>query len=366
MGTDQPSDTNTRHGLHWALVVLAVGAVFAVGLPMALSAPGPGAATTPALPLVPSLAQAHPVPANSAAPATIVDPTVSQPDPAVVWDPATQRYRMYTTKQRFGNVPEWEAATPLGPWTFVGDALPKLPVGTQADDFRVWAPEVADINGIWTMWGSAAVTGHPALCLYRATARTAAGPFVVDPRPVFPCAVNRYGNIDPQMVESGGDWWLIYKPDLNAIGLPTQLDALQLGADGLPTGSVHVLLTSSLPWERGLVEAPGMVLDPVTKQWWVTYSGGQASADYEIAAAPCATVAGPCDQRKLVHLVSTNAQGSGPGEQKVFVDIEGGVWMTYSTTGAAGGPVVLRPAALVRLGFTAAGTPYVAKANQPG
>jgi hypothetical protein len=298
---------------------------------------------------------AAPARASVTAPARISDPTVTQPDPAITWDPASKVYRMYTSATLYGFVPEWKSSTLTGPWTFVRDALP-VRSAWAIYDFTNWAPEVANVNGVWTMWGSAAMGS--AFCLYRATAKTAAGPFVPDPR-LMPCDVAITGDIDPTMVHFSGQWWLIYKTNGNGAGVPDTFVSIRIGSDGWITGPSHVVMTATEPWEAGMIEAPSMVDN--NGQWWVVFSAGDpfiASPTYHVAAAPCEGPTGPCNINSVVSLVTTNAQGSGPGEQSVFTDARGQTWLAYNPSGFWV-HVNPRPLALARLGFDIHGTPYV-------
>jgi hypothetical protein len=303
--------------------------------------------------------------ADPSAPATIVDPDVSRPDPFVMWDPVVQRFRMYTTNAQLLHVPMWLSDKVTGPWERAGEGLPVLP-DWASDDFRVWAPEVAFINGLWTMWGSAGVKDTPSLCLFRATAAAPAGPFVVDGAPPRLCDISAGGTIDSHMTEDeAGTWWLSFKPNLNVYGVRTRLDSVQLDADGLPTGPVRTLIEASEPWMHDMIESPSFVKDPERNQWWLFFSAGFFAGEtpnYRIAGVPCDEPRGPCSVQGLVTLVVTNNQGTGPGELSAFTDRDGAIWMSYNP--AAPFVPTVRPLAVVRLAFDDAGVPYVARSDQ--
>jgi beta-xylosidase len=305
--------------------------------------------------------------ADPAAPGLILDPAVMRADPSVTWDPENKEYRLYTTQLWNANVPTWVSDRVEGPWEWGGDALPTPPEWA-SNDFRLWTPEVANVNGVWTLWASAGVKDSKASCLYRATGPSAAGPFVVDPGPPRWCDVSVGGAIDPQLVrDDDGVWWLVYKVNRNVLDQRTALASLRLGSDGLPTGADHTLLEADQPWEHDLIEAPGFIRDPVTHAWWLTFSGGKLEPDgttnYQVSAVPCAAPAGPCSGQSRVPLLASNPQGAGPGEQSVFVDTDGGTWMSYNPVAPFVAPDK-RPLALVRIGFDAAGAPYVAAPRQ--
>ena len=284
-----------------------------------------------------------------------------------VWDPQRHEYVMVTSATLYGQVPLWTAPALTGPWAYAGEALPHLPTWA-SNPFMTWKPALADINGTWTLWGSAGVTATESLCLYRATAPTPTGPFTVDPvvGPGTGCPVAQGGNIDPTPIQDrSGQWWLTYKFNGNVVGQPTVLRSVQLGSDGRPTGPVHDLLTSDLPWEAGLIEAPSFVLNPDTNLWWLTFSAGDfgAGRTYQVVAVPCYGLGGPCVEGYLTHLVAANAQGQEPGEQSVAVGRDTSRWLLYNPAGPFADPA-LRPLAVARLGFDAAGVPYLGDPGQ--
>ena len=187
-------------------------------------------------------------PAPASTPALVVDPTVTRADPAIIWDAQSRVYRMYATETWFAHTPEWQSSKVTGPWKYVGEALPALPTWHGAP-FTTWAPEVEDVNGVWTMWESTADT-QGNFCLFRATARTAVGPFAVDPRRV-PCDAGTNGEIDPSMVQISGQWWLLDKTNGNGVGKPTTFLSQPIGPDGMPYGPRFTLLTSDQPGRWG-------------------------------------------------------------------------------------------------------------------
>ncbi len=299
-----------------------------------------------------------PPPASANAPGLVVDPTVTRADPAIIWDPEFRVYRMYNTETVFAYAPEWQSLKVTGPWTYVGDALLALPAW-RGPLFTTWAPEVQDVAGVWTMWGSTEDT-QGNLCLFRATARTAAGPFVVDPRRV-PCDPTTNGEIDPTLVESAGQWWLVDKTNGNGVGKPTTFLSQRIGPDGMPTGPTFTLLTSDQPWEQGMIEAPSLIQSPSRKQWWLVFSAGSfdpQNPTYQIYAIPCAGPEGPCRIADVVKLVGRSPQGAAPGEEYAFRGPDGQAWIAYNPDGFFVAPT-LRPLALVKLDFDDLGTPYV-------
>ncbi len=299
--------------------------------------------------------------ASGFAPALVLDPTVNHADPSVLWDPTAHVYRMYATASwADGPVPEYVSDRVTGPWRDAGNVLTALP-SWEGVGFKTWAPEVADINGVWTLWGSTsdgtAGPGQAKVCLYRATAPSAAGPFVVDPVRA-PCDLPLGGDIDPTPVKVGDQWWLMEKADANSVNLPTVFLSQRIGSDGELTGPRYAVLAADLPWEDGLIEAPNFVESP-DHQWWLVFSGGSfypTDPTYRIAAVPCAGPEGGCNEFGLTFLVGGNQQGSAPGEQEAFVDKNGQWWLAYNPAGPLSPS---RPLALVELNFDARGIPYV-------
>jgi hypothetical protein len=340
------------------------------------------AVVTAVLGLAPQTATAGPVPAitypplttlqpaNPAAPARIIDPTLTRPDPSITWDPVHRDYVMYTSSTIYATVPMWTAPSVTGPWTWAGNALPTLPPWVVRGEPDVWKPSVAYIDGAWTLWGSAVMGGSNSLCLYRATGPGPLGPFTVDTDPaVSPanfCPVAVGGDIDPKATQArDGTWWLSWKYNANVTGQETSLLSVRLGPNGEPTGPVSTLVNANQPWEVGMVESPSFVQDEATGTWWLTLSGGDFGTpnSYQIAAIPCASLGGPCYDAYTVHLISTNSQGVGPGEQSAFTEPDGAMWILYNPSGPFVDPG-LRPLAVVRLGFSMDGLPYVGDPNQ--
>ncbi len=297
-------------------------------------------------------------PASADAPGLVVDPSITRADPSITWDPTSGVYRLYATETWFANVPEWQSSKVTGPWRYVGDALPSLPSWHGAP-FTTWAPEVRDVDGVWTLWAS---TADPQgnFCLFRATAEAPAGPFAVDPRRV-PCDADTNGDIDPSMVKVSGQWWLLDKTNANAVHQPTTFFSQRIGADGMPEGPRLTLLSSDQPWESGMIEAPNLIQAPRTGQWWLIFSAGGLDPNaptYQVYAAPCQGVQGSCRSSDAVRLLARNAQGLAPGEEYAFDAVGGQAWIAYNP-GAYFAAPINRPLALVKLDFDDQGSPYV-------
>jgi arabinan endo-1,5-alpha-L-arabinosidase len=301
-----------------------------------------------------------PRPASPNTPALVIEPNLTRGDPAILWDPVSHLYRLYATETWFAFVPMWVAKKITGPWHYTGNVLPALPAW-HGQYFSLWAPEVHEVNGVWTLWASQDdVQGNK--CMFRATAKSPAGPFKVDPRRV-PCDTALNGDIDPTPEFIDGQWWFMYKTNANnpMVHQPTTIFSQRIGADGMPYGPRVALLTSTQPWEGGLVESPNFVQDPGSKQWWLVFSSGRfdkSDPTYQIYTVPCDGPAGPCHIDRVVLLVRKNAQGLAPGEQFAFTAPDGQAWVAYNPDGPFLPPGI-RPLALVKLDWDAQGEPYV-------
>jgi hypothetical protein len=163
------------------------------------------------------------------------------------------------------------------------------------------------------------------------------------------------------MVRVNGEWWLLCKTDGDAVGQPTTFLSQRIGRDGLPYGPRFTLLTADQGWESGTIEAPNLIQNPGTGQWWLVFSAGNfdpGRPTYGIVTAPCDGPQGPCHIESVIHLVSRNFQGAAPGEEYAFVDPTGQIWIAYNPGGPFD-PPNLRPLALVKLEFDTQGQPYV-------
>jgi hypothetical protein len=94
--------------------------------------------------------------------------------------------------------------------------------------------------------------------------------------------------------------------------------------------------------------------------YWLVFSGNwYDSTSYGIGVAACQSPFGPCSDPDPGPLVGSNQQGAGPGESSLFRDGHS-VYLLYNPFRANDpGPVLPRPVAMARLGFTPKG-PYVA------
>ena len=145
-------------------------------------------------------------------------------------------------------------------------------------------------------------------------------------------------------------------PDQNGV---TGIYAQDLSADGrVLLGQPVKIFAPSEPWEGTIAEAPDMI-----EAWgiyWLFFSGNwYYSTSYGIGVAACQSPFGPCSDSDPAPFIGTNQQGQGPGEESLFRD-GSNVYLLYNPFRANDpGPVISRPVAMTRLGFTPQG-PYLA------
>jgi hypothetical protein len=83
------------------------------------------------------------------------------------------------------------------------------------------------------------------------------------------------------------------------------------------------------------------------------------STSYGIGVAECQSPFGPCADNYPQPFLGSNRQGVGPGEESLFAD-GNDVYLLYNPFKANDpGPVIPRPVAMTRLGFSPEG-PYLA------
>lgn len=355
-----------RRGLRWTALA-AVPLTLVAGIILVT----PGSAD-------PSIPQ-PPYTATPAAPGTAVIPMqrIDLPDPMMV--AAGGRYHVYLSTA-FGDrsradVPQLVGAP--GQWSVAPDALPVLPAwaAPRRRGGRVWDPYVQRIGGRYLLYFSATVLGpgRPTHCLGVARSADATGPFVPVSGPPLMCQLARGGDIDVQpFYDPGGPdgsrhpWYVIWKSDDNNLvpAQPTAIWSAPLSDDGLRvTGPGRIIFHPDLPWEHGVTEAPQMVRSPDGRVWLFFSAGrGFATADYAIGVALCDGPLGGCHDFAPAPLVATNSQGSGPGEETVFVAADHSYWLLYNPWHTGLIYMLFRPAEGVRIGWGVTG-PYVAEAG---
>jgi beta-xylosidase len=248
-------------------------------------------------------------------------------------------------------------------WNQVTDAMPVLP--KWAEQGFTWAPDVQQFGSSYVMYFTAGVQANGRQCIGIATGSSPIGPFTATNAP-FICQLSMGGSIDPRVFTdpSTGTNWMLWKSDQNANGAttPTTLWSQQLSANGQTlVGTPSVLMRPDESWQGTIVEAPDMVESGGS--YWLTYSANWfTQADYSIGVARCYGPAGPCADFSSQPFIATNAQGSGPGEPSFFEE-SGAVWMLYTPVRALPW-VTQRPIDITRIGFGPLG-PYLGYGGPP-
>ncbi len=301
-----------------------------------------------------------PTVADPATPGTTIVSGADQPDPFMI--DQGNRYYLFTSQvQGAANVPVL-VGKKIGQWGPLTDALPDLPAW--AAPGYTWAPDVHRFGHDYILYFTAMVKGsNPFMeCIGDAISTKLAGPYISAPVP-FICQNTMGGSIDPRtFVDADGTTYLLWKSDENSIAgstANTNVFSQRLSANGLSLlGQPVRIFGPDEPWQGHIVEAPDLVL--VRGSYYLFYSGGWFNQPgYAVGVAPCAGPLGPCIDTSTTPLLSSNAQGEGPGEESVFTDAQG-IWLLYtpfrSALPVAGPP---RPVAMARLGFGPSG-PYLA------
>ena len=222
---------------------------------------------------------------------TYTNPVLSRnfADPGVIEEGGLW-YAVSTGAAADGSVFEIIRSADLVKWTHIGyvfsaQTRPRWGVG------RWWAPEIHRIGPLFVVFHAAAdKTGR--LCIGAAVAHAVAGPYTPLPQPLVrnAAAVNP-GFIDPTYHEG----YLIWKLDGNSVGQRCAILAQQLVANGTafaPNSVRRTLLTSTLGWEHGIVEAPWVI--HVNETYYLFYSGASTFDDsYAVGVARSHALLGP-------------------------------------------------------------------------
>jgi beta-xylosidase len=265
---------------------------------------------------------------------------------------------LYTSHRAGGaNIPV-QTGTSLTGFGPPRDALPTLPKWSVPG--YTWAPDVHRFGDHYVLYFTSAFIGsEPSIeCIGAAVGSAPEGPFTPLQVP-FVCQAAHRGSIDPRTFSDlDGTTYLLWKSDDNADvhgAERTGIYIQRLGGTGLTLfGSPTLLFAPDEPWQGRIVEAPDLVV--ANGVYWLFYSGGWFNQPtYAIGAARCATALGPCADVSATPLLSSNAQGLGPGEESLFTDASG-VYLLY-TPAHSNTPEVTPPrqVAVARIGFASTG-----------
>lgn len=286
-------------------------------------------------------------------------------DPAVL--STSKLDYMYSSGVGWLHLPE-RTFLVMGKFLSLRDAMPTLPSWVEPNS-ELWSPDVRKVGKTYVMWFSGLgrnymlSPGVPAQCIGDATSTSPTGPFTSHSLVPTICQTSGHGDIDPRtFVAPNGQEWLYWKNDGNALAMgkavSTHIYAQRLATDGQTLiGPTSVLLTSGLPWEAGLIEAPDLV--HVGDRYLLFFAGNSSAGDDNgIGLALCKEPGGPCTSPYAGPWLGSNAQGAGPGEESVYTQ-NGITWMLYTPHGLYYSLAVPRLAA-ARIAFTGTGMPYIA------
>jgi len=304
-------------------------------------------------------------------------PKLDLPDPFLL--SADGEYYLYLSTafadSTHSNVPML-VGTP-GHWSSVRDALPKVPswaLSTSTGAYT-WDPYVVHLGDRYVMYFASQLRDFsPAThCIGIALSSSPAGPFVPTGTRPLVCQAELGGDIDAQLFSdphgpngAAHPNYLVWKSDNNDLAGsgPTTIWAAAMSDDGLTIeGPATKIFVPGEAWEQPVLEAPQMTTAPDGTDW-LFYSGGGGfySADYAVGAARCAGPLGGCHDVSAGPLISSNAQGSGPGEETIYVGDDHSTWVLYNPWHSHEMAALLRPAEAARIGWNSLG-PYVAEAG---
>ncbi len=275
------------------------------------------------------------------------------PDPAVIWDSATQLYWAYATQHGTTNVQSMSSKD-LVNWSPIVEALPVLPAW--AAPGHTWAPSVARFGSTWVMWYTTRHAYSGRQCLSVATSSSPGGPYVDQSTGPAVCQFGNGGSIDANVFFSGGQAYLLWKSDDNALGNITHLWGGTLDATGTVVGQMTLLLTEDAAWQAPAIEGPTMV--NARGAFYLFYGANNyASTSAGIGYATCNSPLGPCrDRTTWGPWLGTYGSALGPSGPDVFTDASGATRLAYHAWfGCVGYPSCNRALWIGHLSFSFSG-----------
>ncbi|RKG81605.1 glycosyl hydrolase [Corallococcus exercitus] len=250
-------------------------------------------------------------------------------DPGVIHD-GTQ-YVAACTSGGAANAFPLRTSKDLVTWTAAGNIFPSTRRPTWATgDF--WAPEIHKVGTRYVAYFTARHQDGK-LSIGAATATSALGPFTDLGQPLVHDA--GMGMIDATFFyDTAGVPYLVWKADGNAVGQSTPIYGQTLSADGLSlTGTRRTLMSNTLSWEGGVVEAPWVVARG--GYYYLFYSGNSyANSTYAVGVARATSPLGP--YTKLGNPILKTAGGwVGPGHNSVVTGPGGDTVMVYHAWNSA-------------------------------
>ena len=228
----------------------------------------------------------------------------------------------YSTNAGGGDI-QVVASTDLHQWTWLPNALTKLPAWAQPD--RTWAPSVLPRPGGYVAYYTVRTAASVQQCVSRAFSTKPGGPFTDTSTAPMVCQSTIGGTIDPSpFVDKDGKAYLLFKSDAS----PGRIWIQALAPDGLSIAGAPVqLLHADQTWEHGVVEGPSMISH--NGKYYLFYSGNDwKTRSYAIGYAVCASITGPCTKHANPVLASTGTL-AGPGGQEFFTTPDGALQIAF-------------------------------------
>ena len=251
------------------------------------------------------------------------------PDPFVLAEGG--KYYAYATQTR-GTGFQLMESPDLVHWT---SRVLDFPIPWSREHY--WAPEVVHHGNTYYLTYSARDPASKKHHIAIATADRPTGPFS-HRNLLVRGDDNETGVIDAtHFFEPGGAAFLIYSEEK-----PRRIVMRSAAPDLLSVGAeVTELLRPSLDWERGVTEAPSVVLrDGIYHLFYSAgpYEGTKVGGRYAVGHALSRSLKGPYTKSPQPILESVEGATYGPGHQCLIQTPEGGWWMMYHAWDAVGQP----------------------------
>lgn len=250
------------------------------------------------------------------------------PDPAVIRD-ENGTYYSFVTQSVYGgervNFPILKSQD-LVNWTYVRDALPRLPSWAARGEARAtWAPHVIEHQGRYLMYYSARQASTKTLAIGIAISDSLEGPWRDKGAPLMKGP--SYTTIDPFVMKTAAGKLIIY---WGSAGAP--IKAQRLSASGLRlVGDPKVVLRvrRDVRYER-LIEAPW--IHEHEGAYYLFYSGDRCcreKAHYAVMVARSSSPWGPFRRHPSNPILELNDEFLAPGHNSVITDEAGEDWILY-------------------------------------
>ncbi len=241
------------------------------------------------------------------------------PDPHLIR--SGDRYYAYGTQTR-GTGFQLLESPDLVRWT---SRVLEFPVPWATEHY--WAPEVLELGGTFYLTYSALDPDSRKHHIAVATADKPTGPFQHQAILVRGDD-NKVGVIDATIFFDAGVPYLIYSEET-----PRRVVLKRLRADLLATeGEPVELIKPDQPWERGVVEAPTILLRNGLYHLFYSGAGFQGNKEtcrYAVGHATSRSLAGPYTKTPEPILKTVEGQVYGPGHQSLIEAKDGSLWMFY-------------------------------------